>query len=109
MGSNPTPATKAEVLVRTWFPGQGFVAFGGRVTGDVYRVVIARGADLRLRANEAGRRLPARRTDERGELLGCGRAHAWEQVLVRVHRERRMGVAEPFADDLDRYAGGHEQ
>ena len=61
-----------------------------RVTGGVYRVVIARGADLRLCAVEAGRRLPARRSDERGELLGRCRAHAREQVLVGMHRERRM-------------------
>jgi len=31
-----------------------------------------------------------------------------EQVLVGVHCEAWVGVAESFGDDLDRYTGGDE-
>lgn len=35
--------------------------------------------------------------------------HAWKDVLVHLHRERHAGVAEPFADDLDRNTGLEEE
>jgi len=56
-----------------------------------------------------GRRLPAGGGDERGEPLCSGAAHAWQQVLIGVHRERRVGVTEAFGHDLDRGAVGDEQ
>jgi len=46
--------------------------------------------------------------DEVGELGGCCGAHSGEQVLVGVHGEAWVGVAEAFRDDLDRHAGRDE-
>jgi hypothetical protein len=80
-----------------------------RVTGAVYRLAIARVVDHGVLSGCAGRRPPASRSDERGELLrGCC-AHARQEVLVGVHGEGRMLVTEPLADDLDRHASGDEQ
>lgn len=80
--------------------------------GDVYRVIYRLGgtwpADLGVRWSRAGRRLPGVGGEER-ELLRGGGAHAGEQVLVGVDGEGDVGVAEPFADDLDRYAVHDEQ
>jgi hypothetical protein len=56
-----------------------------------------------------GRRLPTGGRDEPGEAVGGFGAHAGEQVLVGVHREDRVGVPEPFGDDLDRGARCDEQ
>ena len=78
------------------------------VTGDVYRVSARRVCDLRFRAGRAGRRLPAS-GDQCGELVGGRRAHPGHQVLVGVHGEAGMGVAEALADHLHRDAGGDEQ
>jgi hypothetical protein len=41
--------------------------------------------------------------------VGGGGLHAGQDVLVGLDGEGRAGVTEPFADDLDRYAGGDEQ
>jgi hypothetical protein len=87
--------------------GLRLVAAG--VTGDVYRVAIGRRVDQRTRGRAAGRRLPGSGGDEGGELFGSGRAHAGQQVLVGVHRERRVRVAETLAHHLDRHADGDEQ
>jgi hypothetical protein len=47
--------------------------------------------------------------EELGEAL-CGFGlHAGEHVLVGRHREAGCGVAEPFADDLDRHSGFEQQ
>ena len=46
---------------------------------------------------------------EFGEAACCGGAHAGEEVLVGVHGEAWVGVAESFGDDLDRDAGGDEE
>ena len=78
-----------------------------RVTGDVYRLRATRAGDLGLRDADPGRRLPARIFDQGGELFSRGSAHAGQQVLVGVHRERGVGVPEAFADDFHRDAG-HE-
>ena len=52
--------------------------------------------------------LPAR-SDEVGKLGGgCG-THAREQVLVGVHGESGVGVAEAFGNDLDRHSICDEQ
>ena len=53
---------------------------------------------------DAGGRLPA----GGGEVVGGVGTHAGQDVLVGVHSEAGMGVAEAFADDLDRYSGGDE-
>jgi len=55
------------------------------------------------------RRLPTVGGDERGETFRSGAAHARQQVLVGVHREREAGVAEAFRYDLDRGAVGDEK
>jgi hypothetical protein len=57
----------------------------------------------------AGRRLPAGGGDEAGESLGGGAAHARQQVLIGVHRERWVGVTEALGHDLDRGAVSDEQ
>ena len=49
------------------------------------------------------------RFDQVGEAMGGFGAHAGEQVLVGVNRERRVCVAESFGHDLDGDAGGDEQ
>ena len=94
---------KAQV---TW---PGLSTLLGRVTGVVYRIRRGRSVDLGLRTAATGRRLPVSGGDQVGELFGSGCAHAGEQVLVCVHGERRVGVAEAFGDDLDRDAGGDEE
>ena len=81
----------------------------GRVTGDVYRFRIARAVDLEFRSCWAGGRLPVGGGNECGEPFCGGAAHAWQQVLVGVHRERRVGVAQAFGHDLDRCPVGDEQ
>jgi hypothetical protein len=43
---------------------------------------------------------------EEGGEVGCsGNAHTGKQVLVGRHGEARVGAAEPFGDDFDRFAG----
>ena len=49
------------------------------------------------------------RFDEVGEAVGCFGAHAGEQVLVGVNRERRVRVAESLGHDFHGDAGGDEQ
>jgi hypothetical protein len=88
-------------------PGRS--TFRVRVTGDVYRLIQTRAGELAFRGVVAGRRLPARGGDECGESLGCGGAHARQQVLVGVHGERRVGVTEAFGHDLDRGPVSDEQ
>ena len=99
VGSNPTPATNLRVKAQVRDLGLHRCRAG--VTGDVDRLPNDRGVDLGLCDGSAGRRLPARGTDKVRELVRCGRTHAWEQVLVGVHRERWVGMTESFRHDLD--------
>jgi hypothetical protein len=62
-----------------------------------------------LRGRRADRRLPACGDDERCELVRRRCAHAWQEVLVGVHGERRVGVTEPFGYNLDRHTVGDEK
>ncbi len=75
---------------------------------DVYRRDQEQAADLRICRGRAGRCLPAV-LDQFGESGGCCGAHAGEEVLVGVHREAWMSVAESFGDNLDRDTGRDEQ
>ena len=51
----------------------------------------------------------SRRGDQTLEHSCCFGLHAGEDMLVGVDGERRVGVSEPFRDDLDRYPGFDEQ
>ena len=108
-----TRRSEVQILPRHHVKAQvadlGFRRCGKRVTGGVYRLPTARRADMVFSICPAGRRLPAGSGDEGGELVGGDGAHAGEYVLVGVHGEGRVSMAEAFAYDLDRHAGGYEQ
>ena len=103
------PPPPSECAGQAPLLGVGPAACSGGVYRVIYRLRQVRLADLGLRWDRAGRRLPGVGGEEGGELLGGRCAHAGEQVLVGVDGEGDVGVAEPFADDLDGHAVHDQQ